>query len=91
MDLGKFNVLVEIYERKKAIIERHNNFSSIRDIMSNNPFIIENRVEEIAHFLNCKDNDFKIIFIDYFMEMIHKEDEDFVKQYEQIEKEIKEA
>ena len=91
MDLGKLNVLVEIYERKKAIVERHNNFSKIRDIMSNNPFIIENRVEEIAHFLSCKDDDFKTLFKDYFMEMIRQEDEDFVKQYEQIEKEINEA
>lgn len=91
MDLGKFDVLVEIYERKKAIVERHNDFSKIREIMSNNPFIIENRVGEIAHFLSCKDNKFKIIFKDYFMEMIRREDEDFVKQYEQIEKEIKEA
>lgn len=91
MDLEKFSVLIEIYERKKAIVERHNNFSKIRDIMSNNPFIIENRVEEIAHFLSCKNDDFKTLFKDYFMEIIHKEDEDFVKQYEQIEKEIKEA
>lgn len=91
MDLGKFNVLVEIYERKKAIVERHNNFSKIRDIMSNNPFIIENRVGEIAHFLSCKDDDFKTLFKDYFKEMIRQEDEDFVKQYEQIEKEINEA
>lgn len=91
MDLGKFDVLVEIYERKKAIVERHNDFSRIREIISNNPFIIENRLEEIAHFISCKDDKFKIIFIDYFMEMIRKEDEDFVKQYEQIEKEIKEA
>ena len=91
MDLGKFNVLVEIYERKKAIVERHDFFNRIRDIISNNPFIIENRVEEIAHLLSCKDDDFKTLFKDYFMEMVRKEDEDFVKQYEQIEKEINEA
>lgn len=91
MDLEKFNDLIEINERKKAITERHNNFSRMRELMSNNPFHIVNGVEEIAKFLSCKDNDFKTIFKDYFMEMIRQEDEDFIKQYEQIEKEIKEA
>ena len=91
MDLEKFNDLIEINERKKAITERHEYFSRMREIMSNSPFNIVHGVEEIANFLSCRDNDFKTIFRDYFMEMIHQEDEDFVKQYEQIEKEIQEA
>lgn len=40
MDLGKFDVLVEIYERKKAITERHNNFSKMREIMTGSQFNI---------------------------------------------------
>ena len=91
MDLEKFKDLIEINERKKAITERHNNFSKMKEIMSNNQFNITHGAEEIANFLSCRDNDFKTIFRDYFMEMIRQEDEDFVKQYEQIEKEIEEA
>ena len=91
MDLEKFKDLIEINERKKAITERHNYFSKMREIMSNSQFNITYGVEEIANFLSCRDNDFKIIFRDYFMEMIRQEDEDFVEQYKQIEKEIEEA
>ncbi len=91
MDLEKFNDLIEINERKKAITERHENFSRMRELMSKGQFNIANGLAEIANFINCKDNDFKTVFKDYFMEMIRQEDEDFIKQYEQIEKEIKEA
>ena len=91
MDLEKFKDLIEINERKKAITERHNCFSKMRDIMAGSQFNTVSAVEEIANFLSCRDNSFKIIFKDYFMEMIRQEDEDFVKQYEQIEKEIEEA
>lgn len=91
MDLEKFKDLIEINERKKAITERHNYFSKMREIMAGSQFNIVHAVEDIANFLSCRDNDFKIIFRDYFMEMIRQEDEDFVKQYEQIEKEIEEA
>ena len=91
MDLEKFKYLIEINERKNAITERHNYFSRMRDIMTGSQFNTVSAVEEIANFLSCRDNDFKIIFRDYFMEMIHQEDEDFVKQYKKKEKEIQEA
>ena len=66
-------------------------FKDLIEIMTGSQFNIVHAVEDIANFLSCRDNDFKIIFRDYFMEMIRQEDEDFVKQYEQIEKEIEEA
>lgn len=91
MDLEKFNDLIEINERKKAITERHNNFSKMREIMTGSQFNITHAVEEIANFLSCRDKDFKIIFQDYFMEMIHQEEEDFIKQCESINKEIEEV
>lgn len=91
MDLEKFKDLIEINERKKAITERHSYFSKMRDIMTGSQFNIVHAVEDIANFLSCRDNDFKIIFKDYFIEMIRHEDEDFIKQYESIEKEIEEA
>ena len=91
MDLEKFKDLIEINERKKAITERHNHFSKMREIMSNNSLNVVNGVEEIANFLSCRENNFKFIFRDYFLNMIRLEDEDFIKQYEQIEKEIEEA
>ena len=91
MDLEKFKDLIEINERKKAITERHNYFCKIREIMTGNQFNIVSSVEEIANFLSCRDTNFKAIFKGYFMEMIRHEDEDFIKQYESIEKEIEEA
>jgi len=91
MDIEKFNNLIEINERKKAITERHDYFSRMRDIMSNNNFNMVHGLEEIAGFLSCRDNDFKIIFRDYFMEIFLKENDDFYEQSAQIEKEIEEA
>ena len=91
MDLEKFNDLIEINERSRAITERHNHFENIGRILLNNSQNITKAMEEIAGYIGCRDADFKNIFIDYFKDMLRHENEDFSATMDLIKKEIEEA
>lgn len=91
MDLEKFKDLIEINERKKAITYRHDCFEKIRVIMSNNNLNIARGVAEISNFLGSTDKNFAFIFRDYLYLMLQQENDDFIEQSKQIEKEIEEA
>lgn len=91
MDLDKFNSIVEINERSRAITARHNHFEYIGRILSNNSHNITRAMEEITGYIGCRDTDFKNIFLDYFKDMIQQESKDFSATMDLIKKEIDEA
>jgi len=91
MDLEKFKDIIEINERKKVITYRHDCFERIRVIMSNNNLNIARGVTEISNFLGSTDKNFAFIFRDYLYLMLQQENDDFIEQSKQIEKEIEEA